>query len=238
MKKFIFLLLTSFALLGFNFSLAQNLPFPSQSLPPVINCGTNFFACLAFFFQKTLQIIVVLALVLSTIFIAWAGILYINKGGEGKEGEIRKRIVWAALGLVVALMSYALVRSLEIWLTKNRVFHPINIALAQITEKTPPTQITCGGVSLPSALERPLSSNQSIWKACLLFYLQRILSFLYILSLMLGAIFLSWAGVLYITQPEKTKDIHSRLIWGIIGIVVSILSFTIVKIIDLFFTQL
>jgi hypothetical protein len=55
---------------------------------------------------------------------------------------------------------------------------------------------------------------------------------------MLGVIFLSWAGILYITKPEKGKDIHQRLIFGIVGIIIAILSFTIVKIIDLFFTKL
>jgi uncharacterized membrane protein YjfL (UPF0719 family) len=224
--------------LSASFALAQNLPFPSGNLPPVINCGDNFFTCLGFFFQKVLQIIIVLSLVLSTIFIAWAGILYITKGGGGKEGEIRKRIIWAAVGLVVALMAFALVRSIEFWITKVQVFLPINVALAQITEPQIPTQLSCGSVSLPSALEQSTFSGSDIWKICILFYLQRILSFLYVLSLMLGVIFIAWAGILYITQPEKAKEIHSRLIWGIAGVIVSILSFTIVKIIDLFFTKL
>jgi uncharacterized membrane protein YjfL (UPF0719 family) len=238
MKKLFFLLFTSLILLGPNFIFAQNLLFPSQQFPPVINCGGNFFACLGFFFQEILQIIVVLSLILATIFIAWAGILYITKGSGGKEGEIHKRIIWAAVGLVVALTAFALVRALEIWLTKNRVFHPINIVFAQINEPSLPTRITCGPVSLPSVLEETISSRQGIWKICILFYLQRILSFLYVLSLMLGVIFIAWAGILYITQPQKTKETHSRLRWGVIGVVVSILSFTIVKIIDLFFTRL
>jgi len=82
------------------------------------------------------------------------------------------------------------------------------------------------------------SIASGLWKACLLYYTERFLSFLYILALMLGVIFLSWAGVLYITQPEKSKDIHWRLIFGILGIILALLSFAIVKIIDLFFTKL
>jgi FtsH-binding integral membrane protein len=221
-----------------SFVFAQDLGFPSQQLPPIINCGQDFFQCLGFFFGKVLRIIIALALVLSTIFIALAGILYITKGG-GKEEDIKKihqMLVWAALGLIVAFLAFAFVKLLEIWISRGQVYFP-NFVYAQIEEPRAPTSLKCGPVSLPSALEGG-SLSQDIWKTCFMFYAQRILSFLYVLALMLGVIFLSWAGILYITQPEKSKDIHQRLIFGIAGIIIAILSFTIVKIIDLFFTKL
>jgi FtsH-binding integral membrane protein len=227
-----------FTLFLINFVFAQSLGFPSQNLPPVINCGQDFFQCLGFFFAKILRVIIALALVLSTIFIAWAGILYITKGG-GKEEDIKKihqMLLWAGVGLVVAFLAFAFVKLLEIWISRGQVYFP-NFVYAQIEEPRAPTSLKCGPVSLPSALEGG-SLSQDVWKACFLFYAQRILSFLYVLALMLGVIFLSWAGILYITKPEKSKDIHQRLIFGIVGIIIAILSFTIVKIIDLFFTKL
>jgi len=51
---------------------------------------------------------------------------------------------------------------------------------------------------------------------------------IYFAALALGVIFLMWAGILYITKPLEAKNIHQRFIWGIIGIVVGITSFTIV----------
>jgi uncharacterized membrane protein YjfL (UPF0719 family) len=231
MKKiFLILLLISFVF-------AQDFGFPSQKLPPTIRCGDNFFACLAFFFEKILKIILVLALALSTIFIAWAGILYITKGGGKDVEKIHQMLIWAAIGLIVALLSFAFVKALEFWISNPEEAYLFNFAFAQIEELSPPESLKCGPVSLPSALQRS-DLSQDVWKVCMLFYVQRILSFLYVLALMLGVIFLSWAGILYITQPEKSSEIHKRLMYGVLGIVLAILSFTIVKIIDFFFTKL
>ena len=63
---------------------------------------------------------------------------------------------------------------------------------------------------------------------CLLFFFDRALRILYFSALALGVIFLMWAGILYITKPLEAKNIHQRFIWGIIGIIVGITSFTIV----------
>jgi hypothetical protein len=63
---------------------------------------------------------------------------------------------------------------------------------------------------------------------CLLFFFDRALRILYFAALALGVIFLMWAGILYITKPLEAKNIHQRFVWGIIGIIVGITSFTIV----------
>ncbi len=63
---------------------------------------------------------------------------------------------------------------------------------------------------------------------CLLFLFDKGLRILYTLSLALGVLFLMWAGILYITKPSQVSDVHKRVQWGIIGIVVGIVSFTIV----------
>jgi len=63
---------------------------------------------------------------------------------------------------------------------------------------------------------------------CLLFFFDRALRIVYFATLALGVIFLMLAGILYITKPSDTKSIHQRLIWGIVGIIVGITSFTIV----------
>jgi len=134
-------------------------------------------------------------------------------------------------------LSFAFVKALEFWISKSEEVHLFNFAFAQIQEPSPPESLKCNGVSLPSVLNGD-SSEQNIWKTCLLYYAKRVLSFLYVLALMLGVIFFAWAGILYITKPEKNKDTHNKLIYGILGVILAILSFTIVKIIDLFFTKL
>jgi uncharacterized membrane protein YjfL (UPF0719 family) len=264
-KIFLILLLVSFVF-------AQDLGFPSQKLPPII-CE-DVFKCVAFFFDKILKVILVLALALSTIFIAWAGILYITKGGGEEIKKIHQMLVWAAIGLIVALLSFAFVKYLEgvlsrigqpevpsgpleappeqrKWLQPGAPSGPLepspgqriwllpylfNFVYAQIQEPIPPESLNCGGISIPSVFQGS-SSGQNILMTCLLYYAQKILSLLYILALMMGVIFIALAGISYIVQPQKSKDIHQKLIYGIIGIVIAILSFTIVKIIDAFFTK-
>lgn len=93
------------------------LSFPQNPFPPLINCGDDFFECLGFFFRRILEVIIALALVLAAIFIGWAGILYITQSGsKEKSKEINQKIIWATVGLIVALMAYAFVRMLEIWI--------------------------------------------------------------------------------------------------------------------------
>lgn len=208
--------------------------------PPEIKCGEDFFSCLAFFFAKILQIIIVGAIFLSVIFIAYAGFLYITKGGSPDERKkIGSMIMWAAWGLVVALLAFAFVRFLENVLRKpeEMILLPNYVYAQDIVEPPLPESLKCGPISLPSVLKTTQISG-NFWQICLIYYIERILSLLYGLALALGVIFLSWAGLLYITNPQKAGETHKRLIFGIIGIVISVLSFTIVKIIDLFFLKL
>lgn len=214
------------------------------TLPPVIDCGT-FFECLEFFFLEILQVITVLAVVLATIFIAWAGILYITQGGSSEKNRaIHKKIVWAMVGLVVSLVSYGVVSLLEYWISTWKVFS-VKFVLANVDQndyqalQVPqiPQSISCGQIELKSVFEQT-ELDQNIWEICSLYYLSKFLSLFYNLALMLGIIFLTWSGILYITKPEKSKEIHDKLKWGIIGVIIAILSLTIVNIIENFFLNL
>lgn len=222
-----------------NFVLAQEspkrLPFPFSfdDLPPNIVCG-DFFTCLSLISYNILRVIVALSFFLSVIFIAWAGILYITQPEKTKE--IHQKIKWAVIGLMVSFSSLVFVNILYQAVRTQNVFLFPFFAFAQIQEPKPPSAINCGGVSLQSVLSGT-QTKSDVWKICLLYYLNKFITFLYKLALILGVIFLSWAGVLYITQPEKSETIHQRLIWGTVGIIVSILSFTIVKVIENFFIK-
>lgn len=230
-----------FVLLFFNPVSAIDISeFFNPRLPPDIKCGEDIFTCLGFFLIIILKIIIAFALALSTIFIAYAGILYITKGGEGeKTSKIKNRIIWAAVGLIIALMAFAFVQFIESVIRKpeEKLFIPQIVFAQEIVEPSVPQQISCGPINLPSVLST-IQVSKDVWKICMLFYINRALSFVYVLALALGVIFLAWAGILYITNPEKSGDTHKRLMFGIIGIIIAILSFTIVKMIDLFFLKL
>jgi hypothetical protein len=108
-------LITIFFLLFPYFSLAQVSP-PDTFAPPEIptslfGCqpGDTLRRCLLKIAAVILRVIMVIALILAAIMIAWAGIEYIIKAGKVGEKEVdpRNRIIYAAIGLVVAFMAWA-----------------------------------------------------------------------------------------------------------------------------------
>lgn len=69
--------------------------------------------------------------------------------------------------------------------------------------------------------------------SCLLWFFNKLLSIIYTLALFLGVIYLVYAGIEYITKPGNAQQTHQRLIWGITGIVVAIIAFSLVKAIEI-----
>jgi uncharacterized membrane protein YjgN (DUF898 family) len=107
--------ITIFFLLVPYLSLAQVSP-PEQFTPPEI--PTNLFGCqpsdtlrqcLLRITAVILRVIMVVALILAAIMIAYAGIEYITKAGKvgEKEVEPKNRIIFAAVGLVIAFLAWA-----------------------------------------------------------------------------------------------------------------------------------
>jgi hypothetical protein len=64
---------------------------------------------------------------------------------------------------------------------------------------------------------------------CFLWLGSLVLRFVYSLALFLAVIFLIWAGILYITKPEKSSEINSRFFFGLLGVIVAILAFSFVS---------
>ncbi len=240
LKKIIFTLFFCLLLFSYSAKAFEISAFFEPRLPPDIQCGEDVFSCLGFFLIIILRIIIALALILSATFIAYAGILYIIKGSNPEEvKKIFPRIKYAALGLIVALLAFVFVQFLESVIRKpeERIFLP-NIVFAQeISEPVVPEQISCGPITLPSVLSTSQIAKD-VWKICVLFYINKFLSFFYVLALALGIFFFALAGVSYITNPEKAGETHKRILLGIFGIILAILSFTIVKVIDIFFLKL
>ncbi|MCS7183733.1 MAG: hypothetical protein NZ866_00040 [Patescibacteria group bacterium] len=64
---------------------------------------------------------------------------------------------------------------------------------------------------------------------CTLWILVTILKFVYTLALFLAVIFLIWAGILYITAPGETSKTHPRFYYGLLGVIVAVLAFSLVR---------
>ena len=118
LKLIIFVPLISFLMSYFSFGQVGIIPPPEEALPAGVEIPTNFFGCLPtdplrFCLLKiigsALRVILVLALGLAAIFIALAGFTYITKGAsEDARKKANNRLIYAAFGLVVAFLSWAL----------------------------------------------------------------------------------------------------------------------------------
>jgi hypothetical protein len=258
MKILTFLLLF-LSFVYFNLVFAQ-LNFPIATTPPAIRC-TNFEECAQFLFVKILKILLVLSSALAVIFVAWAGILYILKGKDDKAiSSIHQMIIWAIIGLIVSLISYSLIKIIESGVRKeleevlktgyfyvSYFYNFINSSNPLIffltvnaqsdslsTPRNTPSLLPCG---LKSVFQSTNPSSD-VWNNCLIYYIQKIFQFLYYLALAFGVIFLMLAGISYITNPENIKETHKKVVYALVGVVLAILSLSIVRLVGLFFNYL
>ena len=106
-------LIALFVLLAPYFSLGQ-VPPPEALTPPPI--PTSFFSCfptdplricILRILGDILRVILVIALALAAIMIAWAGLIYLVQGAnEDARKGATTRIIYAAVGLVVAFLAW------------------------------------------------------------------------------------------------------------------------------------
>jgi len=101
----------------FNLALGQITDLPvgePQQSPPIFSGAASFRDALIRVLGAALRILTWVAGTLAVIFIAWGGINVIiqNKIDEGKQ-----RLIYGAIGLVIALLSYAIVSLINIVIT-------------------------------------------------------------------------------------------------------------------------
>jgi hypothetical protein len=73
--------------------------------------------------RTILRVLMVVALAVSAIMIAWAGFEYIYKSGKAGEKDVepKNRIIFAAVGLVIAFLAWALSQVLAKVITGQQV---------------------------------------------------------------------------------------------------------------------
>ncbi len=80
--------------------------------------------------------------------------------------------------------------------------------------------------------------NVSCWEygieGCIFYFFIAILSIIYPVALFAGVIMFVLAGIWYITGWKKAEEVHKVLMWGVVGLVVAVLSLSIVKGIEAF----
>ncbi|GIW67177.1 MAG: hypothetical protein KatS3mg096_045 [Candidatus Parcubacteria bacterium] len=86
---------------------------PEPDIPTrLFSCSPNdtLRRCMLKLLGDLLRVILVVALIFSALSIAWAGITYISGGTDDKKREAAKnRLIYAAIGLIFAFLSWVLV---------------------------------------------------------------------------------------------------------------------------------
>lgn len=116
MKKVLPLVILGLFLLT-NFSFAQTLPIDDPAdLENAKLCGddASIKDCVTGIFQIVFQALIYIAGALAVIMFVWAGIVLIF--GSDSAGA-KTKLIWGSVGLVIALVSYVLVKLLETFST-------------------------------------------------------------------------------------------------------------------------
>jgi hypothetical protein len=77
--------------------------------------GGDFGQCVLWLLDKALRLVYTIALFWAVIMLVWTGVHYISSRGEVKD--IHKSLIWALWGVVVAVLSFGIVKGLELTLT-------------------------------------------------------------------------------------------------------------------------
>lgn len=78
----------------------------------------------------------------------------------------------------------------------------------------------------------------STWATCIFSFVYMLISLLAWAAVILSIIFIVWFGILYITQPEAAQKTHSRLMYALLGLFLSLSAITIINLITMLFLLL
>lgn len=214
-----------------------------KSAPELTTC-TSVGRCILLIFSFVFKILIWIAGAAAVIALILAGINYIGKPEEAQR--VHARIVWALVGIAVALASFAVVRIIEATLTRGFAMMPIAYAQTNqnpLEQFRPPSGLAgipgCnprGGLSIFGYL-RGQQVPSGLLGSCTLGLLGlKILPFVYTVILLLSVGQLIVLGYLYATSGGQVANLHQRLLWSIIGVMVAVLAFSAVKALEISLT--
>lgn len=265
-KKALLILSAVFLFTAFNLSMyasayieAVEYPFQygthkTQSAPEITECSKSIKSCILWAFSGIFSVLIWLAGALGVIMFVWAGILYITKPQEA--AKIHSRLYWGVIGIIVSLASFGIVKFIEFNLTRGigALYTPASqIAFAaesvnplerflKTQESVRPAGIS--GCENANSIFSYLNNKKGVSAIpsgllgkCILGFLgTKILPIIYTISLLWSVGVLIWLGLEYVRSGGNVSDLHKKLQWVIIGIIITVLAFSVVKAIEIALT--
>ena len=222
-------------------------PFQSTA-PDITTCSTSVKDCILWAFSFAFSFLIWLAGTFAVIMFVYAGILYISQ--PSKASEIHSRLYWGAIGLIVALSAFGIVKTIEFSITRNAgaflmapVYaqeNPLNQFIRN-QENIRPAGIS--GCENAKSIFSYIKGGQMgdvpsglLGKCILGFIGTKVLPVVYTISLLWSVGVLLWLGLEYVQSGKNDSSLHQKLLWAIIGVVVTVLAFSAVKAIEIALT--
>lgn len=205
--------------------------FSTRILPVPIICK-DILSCALLVFYVVLKILTWLAGAFAVIMIIWAGIILITQYQKAKE--VRDRLIWAVLGLALALISWGLVKLIEFTISKGTIGTIFNIAYAQQLQFSP-QRLGCTGLNIFDILGgKP--TPPGLVSRCFFWLVMKILTLIYTISMFAAIGFIIYGGMKLYLKPGDREG-WNYVSWAIIGIIITISAYSIVKAIEFSLTH-
>ena len=219
--------------------------------PTITNCtqgAESIKTCMLWGFGYIFKILIWFAGAAAVIMFVLAGIGYITQPQKAQDNH--KKLIWGVVGLIVALSAFGIVKAIESGLTKGVSFEKIesvavqfiagNSAYAQVSNPlqdfSPPSQAKGGWCDAKSILQyAPFKSNgvappKGLLEKCVLGFLGlKVLPVVYTFSLFFTVAIITWMGYEYATSKGEVSALHKKLLWAIMGVIITVLAYGIVK---------
>lgn len=206
--------------------------FSNRIFPVPVICQ-DLISCALLVFYVALKILTWLSGALAVIMIMWAGIILIVQTQKAQQ-DVKNRLIWASLGLALALISWGLVKLIEYTVSNWRIDFIFNIAYAQQLSFQPP-RINCTGINIFDILGGQPTPPGLVGK-CLLWFITKILTVLYTVSMLSAIGFIIYGGMKLYLKPGDREG-WNYITWAIIGAIFAVAAFSIVKAIEFSLTH-
>lgn len=184
---------------------------------------------------RVIKWLLALSAVLAMAALVWGGIMYImSMGDEGRAGKAKQIILYAIIGVIVVLISYVIIASIQTLLsTPESAAAPVpGIATAYAEEKKGEGFLE--GIGVIKKVVDPEKSGLATEPDIAHIILQ-VVAWLLSLVAVLALAVLVWGSVSYVISlgdEGKTEKAKKMILYAIVGVLLTGVSFVILRVVQ------